>query len=99
MRHGIGGLSRAGLAHCGTCHTPRGLGFQEVALDETRAGYLGGSLLGGWQAYNITSDATAGIGAWSVDQLGQYLAKGDLPGVAQAAGPMGSEQALFEIVR
>ena len=78
-----------GLAHCGTCHTSRGIGFQEVALDETHPGYLGGSLLGGWQAYNITSDANAGIGAWSADQLGLYLATGDLPGVAQAAGPMG----------
>lgn len=78
-----------GLAHCGTCHTPRGIAIQEVALDETKTGYLGGSLLGGWQAYNITSDGNAGIGAWSTDQLGQYLATGDLPGVAQAAGPMG----------
>lgn len=77
-----------GLAHCGTCHTPRGIGFQQVALDETGSGYLSGALLGKWEAYNITSDSNAGIGSWSPEQLREYLATGNVPGVAQAAGPM-----------
>ena len=78
-----------GLTHCGTCHTPRGVAFQELALDETGPRYLGGSVLAGWQGYNITSDANAGIGTWTSDQLVQYLTTGNLHGVAQAAGPMG----------
>ncbi len=78
-----------GLAHCGTCHTPRGLLMQEVALDETGQGYLGGAMLGGWQAYNITPAANAGIGRWSEEQLIQYFRSGNVANLAQAAGPMG----------
>ncbi|MDF3932514.1 cytochrome c [Pseudomonas citronellolis] len=77
-----------GLAHCGTCHTPRGLAFQEKALDEQDAGYLSGAALGGWYAFNITSDTHSGIGGWSDAELVQYLRAGQLQGKAQAAGPM-----------
>ena len=78
-----------GLAHCSTCHTPRGVAMQEVALDETGKGFLGGSVLAGWDAYNITSAKNGGIGGWSQLQLTQYLRTGSVPGLAQAAGPMG----------
>ena len=78
-----------GLAHCSTCHTPRGIGMQEVALDETGKGFLGGSILAGWDAYNITSSRNSGIGTWSQAQLAQYLRTGNVPHLAQAAGPMG----------
>ncbi|MGI4862267.1 MAG: c-type cytochrome [Janthinobacterium lividum] len=78
-----------GLAHCGTCHTPRSVTMQEKALDETGTNYLGGAALAGWDAYNITSSKQAGIGNWTHAQLAQYLRTGSVPGVAQAAGPMG----------
>lgn len=78
-----------GLAHCSTCHTPRGFGMQEKALDETGSGFLSGSVLAGWDGYNITSDPNSGIGSWSQAQLVQYLQTGSVPGLAQAAGPMG----------
>lgn len=78
-----------GLAHCGTCHTPRGFAMQEKAMDERGKGYLAGSTLAGWTAFNITSDPVSGIGAWKPEQLVQYLRTGSVPGVAQAAGPMG----------
>ena len=78
-----------GLAHCSTCHTPRGFGMQEKALDETGSGFLGGSVLAGWDGYNITSDPNSGIGSWTQAQLVQYLQTGSVPGLAQAAGPMG----------
>ncbi|MGI4985648.1 MAG: c-type cytochrome [Janthinobacterium lividum] len=78
-----------GLAHCGTCHTARRVTLQEKALDESGAGYLGGAALAGWDAYNITSSKRAGIGNWTHAQLAQYLRTGNVPGVAQAAGPMG----------
>ena len=77
------------LAHCGTCHTPRGFAFQEVALDERQEGFLAGGSLGGWDAYNITSHPKAGIGGWSDEELLRYLRTGSTPGKAQAAGPMG----------
>jgi mono/diheme cytochrome c family protein len=78
-----------GLAHCSTCHTPRGVGMQEKALDETGSGFLSGSVLAGWDGYNITSDLNSGIGSWSEAQLVQYLQTGSVSGLAQAAGPMG----------
>ncbi|KHK56184.1 cytochrome C [Ralstonia sp. A12] len=78
-----------GLAHCGTCHTPRGFAMQEKAMDERGKGYLAGSTLAGWTAFNITSDPVSGIGAWKPEQLVQYLRTGSVPGLAQAAGPMG----------
>lgn len=77
-----------GLAHCSTCHTARGVALQETSLDETGGSFLSGSVLAGWDAYNITSDPNAGIGAWTQPQLIQYLRTGRVPGVAQAAGPM-----------
>jgi mono/diheme cytochrome c family protein len=78
-----------GLAHCGTCHTPRGIAMQEKAMDERGKGYLAGSTLAGWTAFNITADPTSGIGAWKSEQIVQYLRTGSVSGVAQAAGPMG----------
>jgi mono/diheme cytochrome c family protein len=78
-----------GLAHCSTCHTPRGVAMEETALDETGSGFLSGSVLAGWDGYNITSDAHSGIGGWNHQQLVQYLQSGRVPGLAHAAGPMG----------
>lgn len=78
-----------GLAHCGECHTPRGLAFQEKADDETGKGFLaGGPVLDGWEAYNITPDPVSGIGNWSAAQLTQYLQTGHVNRLAQAGGPM-----------
>ena len=78
-----------GLGHCGECHTPRGLAFQEKAYDETQRGFLaGGPVLDGWEAYNITPDPVSGIGTWSEAQLTQYLKTGHVNRLAQAGGPM-----------
>lgn len=78
-----------GPAHCGECHTPRGLLFQERAYDESEHGFLaGGPVLDGWQAYNITSDPIGGIGKWSKAQLTDYMKTGHVNRLAQAAGPM-----------
>ena len=72
-----------GLAHCNTCHTPRGLLMQEKS-DQP----LAGSPLGSWYAPNITSDKVSGIGGWSDDELVQYLKTGRAAGKNQAAGGM-----------
>ncbi|WP_105102555.1 c-type cytochrome [Microbulbifer pacificus] len=78
-----------GLAHCGECHTPRGLAFQEKAYNETEKGFLaGGPVLDGWQAYNITPDRVSGIGLWSQEELTRYLKTGHVNRLAQAGGPM-----------
>ncbi|MGY8809387.1 MAG: cytochrome c [Pseudomonadales bacterium] len=72
-----------GPGHCAECHTPRNL-FQ--ALDSGEP--LAGNLIQGWQAYNISSDETHGIGAWSEAELVNYMSKGYAPGKGVAGGPM-----------
>lgn len=65
-----------GLAHCGTCHTPRGIGFQEKALDQYGPAYLTGGTLEGWHAPDLTSNINNGLGRWSVPQLVEFLKTG-----------------------
>jgi mono/diheme cytochrome c family protein len=72
------------LGHCGECHTPRNAAF---AMNEHEA--LAGEELQGWRAYNITSDKMHGIGAWSDNELSEYLSKGHVAGRGTASGPMG----------
>ena len=73
-----------GLGHCGECHTPRNL---LQALDNRHK--FSGAIASGWRAYNITADRTSGIGAWSDDELVQFLSTGHAEGRGVAAGPMG----------
>lgn len=77
-----------GPAHCGTCHTPRGIGMQEVGMDDRSKDYLSGADLAGWHAFNITGDKVSGVGNWSKEQIVDYLKTGSVAGKAQAAGPM-----------
>ncbi|CAN5476083.1 cytochrome c [soil metagenome] len=71
------------LAHCAECHTPRTI---MQSLDHRLE--FGGAVQAGWNAYNISSDKTAGIGDWSDETLVRYLSQGHAPGVGGAAGPM-----------
>jgi mono/diheme cytochrome c family protein len=72
------------LAHCGECHTPRNLTF---ALNNRRK--FAGAITAGWRAFNISSDKTTGVGAWSDDDLVSYLLTGHAVGHGSASGPMG----------
>ena len=72
------------LAHCGECHTPRNLAF---ALNNRKK--FAGAVTAGWRAFNITSDAAAGLGAWSDEDLAAYLSTGHAKGHGTASGPMG----------
>jgi mono/diheme cytochrome c family protein len=72
------------LAHCGECHTPRNLAF---ALNNRKK--FGGALTAGWRAYNISSDAASGVGAWTDQDLVTYLSLGHATHHGSAAGPMG----------
>ncbi|HKT99034.1 MAG TPA: cytochrome c [Paraburkholderia sp.] len=71
------------LGHYGECHTPRNAGFAMKSRD-----YLSGAQIEGWKAYNTTSDRSYGIGAWSDEQVAQYLSRGHAPGRSSASGPM-----------
>ncbi len=81
-----------GLAHCGTCHSPR-----NALMAESSTHPLAGGKVGGWDAPNITSDANSGIGGWTEGELVDYMRVGDAHGKAQAAGPMA--EAIDESLR
>jgi mono/diheme cytochrome c family protein len=72
------------MGHCGECHTPRNL-LQAMNQREKFAG----AVQTGWRAYNITSDAKSGIGAWSEADVAHYLSMGHADGRGTATGPMG----------
>ncbi len=72
-----------GLAHCGTCHTPRNIFLAENVSKE-----LAGGIVGVWHAPNITSDVNSGIGGWREQEIIDYLRLGRAPNKAHAAGPM-----------
>jgi mono/diheme cytochrome c family protein len=65
-----------GLGHCGSCHTPRGIGFQEKALDESGGLYLSGAPVDNWFASNLTGAHNAGLGRWSEADIAQFLKTG-----------------------
>ncbi|GAB2899418.1 cytochrome c [Paraburkholderia jirisanensis] len=65
-----------GLGHCGSCHTPRGIAFQEKALDESGSAFLAGSPLDGWFASNLTSEHNVGLGRWSAAEVAGFLKTG-----------------------
>lgn len=59
------------LGHCGSCHTPRGIGMQEKALNESSSKYLSGGELNGWAVPSLR-----GMPDWSVADITDYLATG-----------------------
>lgn len=64
------------LGHCGACHTPRGLLFQEQGLDHGDSGFLAGAALDHWSASPLTGDNNVGLGRWSEDDIVQFLKTG-----------------------
>jgi alcohol dehydrogenase (quinone), cytochrome c subunit len=65
-----------GLGHCGACHTPRGLAFQEKALDDSSPDYLSGAALDAWYAPSLRGDLRTGLGTWSKDDIVAFLKQG-----------------------
>lgn len=59
------------LGHCGSCHTPRGVGMQEKALDASDSRFLSGGDLNGWSVPSLR-----GMKRWSVKDITDYLATG-----------------------
>ncbi|HVE05889.1 MAG TPA: cytochrome c [Paraburkholderia sp.] len=65
-----------GLGHCGACHTPRGVLFEEKALDGGDSRFLGGATLDGWTASNLRGDGDTGLGRWSEADIVTFLKEG-----------------------
>ncbi|MDD4905351.1 MAG: cytochrome c [Methylobacter tundripaludum] len=64
------------LGHCGACHTPRGLAFQETAYNESSPEYLSGAVVDNWYAANLTGDSASGLGRWSEADIAEFLETG-----------------------
>lgn len=65
-----------GPGHCGSCHTERGIGFQEVSL--TNAGsdrFLAGAVIDGWRAKSLRGEHR-GLGLWSENELVEFFKTG-----------------------
>ncbi|UYF99815.1 cytochrome c [Halomonas sp. GD1P12] len=67
-----------GLGHCGSCHTERGLFFQEKALDDSDDAFLAGEVLEGWYAPSLrgSGDGGSAIERWDDQAIVDYLATG-----------------------
>ena len=60
------------LGHCGACHTPRGIGFQETAMSEagsSGAKFLAGEKVENWNAVDLR-------GLWTVPDTVEFLKTG-----------------------
>jgi mono/diheme cytochrome c family protein len=77
-----------GLAHCGTCHTPRGAGFEEKDLSGRTDAYLSGSSLDGTAPINLRSAAGEGLASWSKEDIVATLKTGR-NSHSSVSGPMG----------
>lgn len=61
-----------GLGHCGACHTPRGVGFQEKAMSDAGANgkyFLAGETVEEWSALSLRN-------LWTVDDTALFLKTG-----------------------
>jgi len=61
-----------GLGHCGACHTPRGIGFQEKTLSDAGADgsyFLAGETVEGWRALSLRN-------LWTPEQTAELLKTG-----------------------
>lgn len=59
------------LGHCGSCHTPRGIGMNEKALDSSDTKFLAGGSLNDWEVPSLR-----GLPRWSEQEIVDYLQTG-----------------------
>ncbi|BCT66861.1 cytochrome c [Nitrosospira sp. NRS527] len=64
------------LGHCGACHTPRGLAFQQKGYSESSPDYLSGAVIDNWFAGNLTGTDASGLGRWSEAEISTFLETG-----------------------
>jgi thiosulfate dehydrogenase len=60
------------LGHCGACHTPRGIAFQEKAMSEAGSSgnsFLAGETVEGWRAVSLRN-------LWTVEETAKLLKTG-----------------------
>lgn len=70
------------LGHCGSCHTPRGIAYEERGYDESSPKFLTGAVVDHWYAANLNGDRASGLGRRSEAELVQFLRTGHAAGDA-----------------
>ena len=70
------------LGHCGSCHTPRGLAYQERGSDESAPLFLTGATVDDWYSADLTGNRAAGMGRRSEADLVHFLRHGSGAGDA-----------------
>jgi mono/diheme cytochrome c family protein len=65
-----------GLGHCGACHSPRGIAFNEKGYDEGDHDFLLGAPLDNWSASNLRQDVNTGLGRWTKEDMTAFLKTG-----------------------
>jgi len=65
-----------GPGHCGSCHTPRSLTLQEVALTGNQPAFLSGAEIDNFTAVDLRGDNLTGLGAWNENDIVQFLKTG-----------------------
>jgi len=60
-----------GLGHCGGCHTSKNI----LGGDKSKQDLHGGTL-DNWVAPDLTANMRTGLGAWSIDDIAEYLRTG-----------------------
>jgi mono/diheme cytochrome c family protein len=76
-----------GLAHCGTCHTPRGMALQEKDVDGRTELYLSGASLDGSSPVNLRGNTGDGLGRWTAAEIADLLKTG-VNAHSAVTGPM-----------
>ncbi|MBR0692599.1 cytochrome c [Bradyrhizobium lablabi] len=79
-----GGYLVEGLAHCGTCHTPKNI----FGADRRGQPFAGG-MVQGLFAPRLDAASRSGLNSWSVDDIVEYLQSGR--NARSNAGPLMSE--------
>jgi mono/diheme cytochrome c family protein len=65
-----------GLGHCGACHTPRGIAYEEHGYTQGSHRYLTGGINEYWFAPNLSGASASGLADWSQADLAQFLKTG-----------------------
>lgn len=65
-----------GPGHCGSCHTERGIAYQEVALsNQDSEDYLAGAVIDGWRAKSLRGEHR-GLATWDTQELVDFFKTG-----------------------
>ena len=72
----LGAYLVEGPGHCGACHTPRGVAYQEKSLSlADNDSFLSGAVVDGWRAKSLRGEGN-GLGEWSENDIVQFLKTG-----------------------